>query len=455
MPDVNYNMDELFKKAAEEYPLNTDSSDWNKVYKALSPQNVPLEDTAKKNRSRRLLWLLLLLPLIAVIYKYSFNYTRGSRQESISKKYNQDEAKQKNIEEEIAGRKKSEVTLSGSNNTTTTSKKLIDNTQKKNPGPSSVRHISDEQNVSAQPVNIYKKNDNITDPTNSSNYKISASNTAPHTKADKKNQISDNNNNQTLDNNKTSTVIGNPDLNKEAIIKPGIIKPETQSETNNSENKKLTAADSLANHSINKASKKKSKEHHLYAGIIGGGDISTIKFQKIIKTGFIAGIITGYKLNKKWSIESGFYIDKKSYYTDGKYFSTKKVYIPTYTKIEDIDGDCHMIELPVNVKYNFKSDKKITWFALIGTSSYLMKKEEYEYRYKSYGELKEKQLSYKNSSKNWASIINVSAGYSRNIGRNGTLRIEPYIKIPFKGVGIGSLPITSSGVYFGFTKNLF
>jgi len=155
------------------------------------------------------------------------------------------------------------------------------------------------------------------------------------------------------------------------------------------------------------------------------------------------------------SIESGLLIDKKYYYSDGKYFNAKNIYVPTYTKLDDVDGNCNMIEFPLNVKYDFKSNKKVNWFAVAGVSSYFMSKENYKYRYQSYGWQVEKSLSLKDASKIWASVMNLSLGYSHNVGRTGTLRIEPYIKVPFKGIGTGSLPITSSGIYFGFTKNLF
>jgi len=84
-----------------------------------------------------------------------------------------------------------------------------------------------------------------------------------------------------------------------------------------------------------------------------------------------------------------------------------------------------------------------------------MSKENYDYRYSIYGQQKDSNLLVNDNSKIWASVMNVGVGYSHNIGRTGTLRIEPYIKIPFKGIGTGSLPIISSGIYFGFTKNLF
>ena len=62
---------------------------------------------------------------------------------------------------------------------------------------------------------------------------------------------------------------------------------------------------------------------------------------------------------------------------------------------------------------------------------------------------------FKDGSTVLASVLNVGLGYSHNLGKSAALRIEPYIRIPFKGFGSGELPITSTGIYFGFTKKLF
>src|SRR5574337_856772 len=64
MQYVNDDMDELFRRAAENYPLDTKGADWSKVVAAL--QGEAQEKTIpekKKNKNGRLLWLLLLLPL--------------------------------------------------------------------------------------------------------------------------------------------------------------------------------------------------------------------------------------------------------------------------------------------------------------------------------------------------------------------------------------------------------
>ena len=41
MQHLNDDMDELFRKAADEYPLNTGTPDWNKVAQGLAEEHVP------------------------------------------------------------------------------------------------------------------------------------------------------------------------------------------------------------------------------------------------------------------------------------------------------------------------------------------------------------------------------------------------------------------------------
>ena len=63
-------------------------------------------------------------------------------------------------------------------------------------------------------------------------------------------------------------------------------------------------------------------------------------------------------------------------------------------------------------------------------------------------------LSYTNETKNWFSVVNLSLGYTHKLGGNGSIRVEPYLKIPIKNIGVGNMPITSTGLNIGFTKTL-
>jgi hypothetical protein len=59
---------------------------------------------------------------------------------------------------------------------------------------------------------------------------------------------------------------------------------------------------------------------------------------------------------------------------------------------------------------------------------------------------------YKKSSSDLLAVISLSGGYNKSIGKSTKFFICPYLKIPVKGIGIGSLPIMSTGVNIGITK---
>lgn len=113
-----------------------------------------------------------------------------------------------------------------------------------------------------------------------------------------------------------------------------------------------------------------------------------------------------------------------------------------------------MFEIPLNLRYNFIVKQKSTLYATTGFSSYLMNKEFYTYSYLYNGVYGERGYTYNHSSKNWFSILNLGAGYERSLGKKTLFKIEPYFKIPLGGVGMGKLPISSAGIYVGFSRKL-
>jgi hypothetical protein len=49
-----------------------------------------------------------------------------------------------------------------------------------------------------------------------------------------------------------------------------------------------------------------------------------------------------------------------------------------------------------------------------------------------------------------AASIEVSAGYEKYFKNKQTLRIEPWIQIARKGIGIGQLPVSGFGIQAGY-----
>ena len=83
-----------------------------------------------------------------------------------------------------------------------------------------------------------------------------------------------------------------------------------------------------------------------------------------------------------------------------------------------------------------------------------MKKEKYDYQVVNNGQQYRYSSTYKNASTNFLAVANFAVGYNKTLKKNISLRLEPYIKIPLKGIGFGSLPIMSTGLNIGVTKKI-
>ena len=84
-----------------------------------------------------------------------------------------------------------------------------------------------------------------------------------------------------------------------------------------------------------------------------------------------------------------------------------------------------------------------------------MRSENYDYEYTQNNQPGgHNYLSYTKETKNWFSVANFSIGYTHKIGTAGSIRIEPYLKLPLANLGTANMPIMSTGLNIGFTKPL-
>ena len=231
--------------------------------------------------------------------------------------------------------------------------------------------------------------------------------------------------------------------------------PVSHEVTNNAQEKNSSEQQQQATAQSNSAKQniRVQKEKGLYAGIVAGMDLSSVQFQSV-KTGASQGLILGYAFNNRWSVESGVLWDKKRFYDDGSNFNPPG-YTPSSTvQIVSVNGTNRMYEWPLNVRYTI-IPRKHSLFATAGVSSYFMKTEHFDYEYvQSNQPGGHNYMTYNNATKNWFSVVNLSLGYSHKLGSVGSLRIEPYFKIPIGNLGTANMPIMSTGLNIGFTRSL-
>lgn len=197
----------------------------------------------------------------------------------------------------------------------------------------------------------------------------------------------------------------------------------------------------------NKAKSNKSGKFSINLSL--GPDISSVGIDNPGKLKMQYGIGIGYALSKKISLRAGFYASRKIYKADSADYHPPKAFWTYFDNLQTIDANCLVYEIPVNVVYNFSSSGKHNWFASAGLSSYLMKKETYNYLYKdSWNQPQIYSRSYKNENSHFFSVLSISGGYQYHLTDRFSLMAEPYMKMPLTGVGFGKVKLNSGGLLF-------
>ncbi len=193
--------------------------------------------------------------------------------------------------------------------------------------------------------------------------------------------------------------------------------------------------------------KQDKKVKGLELGVMAGPDLTTANFGGVYKTGYNFGLQIGYRFSNRWSVNTGIIYTKKFYKADSQDFHYK---MPWNYKLKNVEGNCSMWEIPVNVRYDLSYNDKRRWFASTGLSTYLMDKEYYDIYFTYNGNPNYPPYPYDSdtNSNYFFSIWNLSAGMERSLGKHFSIQAEPYLKIPLKGLGAGTMRMTSYGVLF-------
>ena len=233
-------------------------------------------------------------------------------------------------------------------------------------------------------------------------------------------------------------------------------KTSVNESTNSSTNPKVVAivpiAKDTSSQPITAASgkKKNSKQKNkaFSVALLAGLDESTVKFRYGNNTGINIGLLGGYHFNKNWSVHTGFVYTQKYYKLKGSDYHPPEHYWTQYVPLETVDGYCHMWEIPVLGRYTFNSKNNHQFFVSGGLSSYFMTKEHYNYNYKVAGMPVTKSWTNDSSVHHILSILDLSVGFQKNIGKRLSWQVEPYARIPLAGVGYGKIQLSSFGVNF-------
>ena len=174
-------------------------------------------------------------------------------------------------------------------------------------------------------------------------------------------------------------------------------------------------------------------------------DFSSINFFTPYKPGINIGLLAGYDFNNRWSIFTGAVLSRKIYsstevdksYSSGGY---------NYT-IDQLDGDCRVLDIPVNVYYSFFANHSFSIKAGLGLSSYLMLQEDYTYYVKKYYTTDVYYQNIDHQNNEWFQVMNVSILFQKKVSDRFYLELEPFYKAPLAGIGEGKVSLVSLGTF--------
>ena len=192
-----------------------------------------------------------------------------------------------------------------------------------------------------------------------------------------------------------------------------------------------------------------------YIGAAGGPDISNVKSGYFSYIGDQAGLLFGYGLLKKISFETGVLWNEKYYSSEGKHFNMSQIRssMPAGMEIVSLESHVSLIELPLSVRYDFLQKANYKLVVSGGVSCYIMTKERNLYNATVNGNAEKMLGVYHTYDCGWPAVAELSVGYDRIVFKNLNIRIEPYVKLPLQGIGVGNLPVSSAGIQIGITRH--
>ncbi len=208
---------------------------------------------------------------------------------------------------------------------------------------------------------------------------------------------------------------------------------------------------------VKKVAAKKKKTSSFFISFSAGPDLSFVSSGKAGTTKIVTGAGIGYTYKERLTLRTGFYSGRKVYSAGADAYNPPPAFTQFYPYLEKVDANCKVYEIPLSLSYNFGKGASKNWFLSAGLSSFLMNEETYNYFYKytPTGNTYTNKWTVRNENFHYFSVLTLSGGYQRNFGKRLSLMAEPYLKVPFGGVGYGKVKLNSGGVLFTAGIKLF
>jgi len=183
-------------------------------------------------------------------------------------------------------------------------------------------------------------------------------------------------------------------------------------------------------------------------------DFSTVGLGNFVSPGIRWNFMAEMGVSRRLKINTGITWVKNKYEAKGEDYHAPPRYWKNGISADEAYGECIMLDIPINVRYDFLISGRHQIFISGGASTYFLLKEDYYFEYEADDPDLPQHWGTDEVSIYPFKIINLSVGYQYNLGRKGALQIEPFIKLPTAGVGWGEVDLHTLGIYFMYKYRL-
>ena len=201
---------------------------------------------------------------------------------------------------------------------------------------------------------------------------------------------------------------------------------------------------------ITKTKQNRSNRKLYFGGGIGIAS-SWVKDQKWSSPMPTLNVFAGKKISKNFAIEAGVGYEAITYYTTGEYFNPKKNAMPSNMEVRSLRSSNSTLNIPIDLKYDIASGSKNLYFKA-GVNNRVLLREKNTYDALMSGVPEEVKASYKDAKFQPLSDIRIAVGVGIPVGKKNSLSVEPYLRLPTKGLGVGNVSLMQGGLQVVFRR---
>jgi hypothetical protein len=170
------------------------------------------------------------------------------------------------------------------------------------------------------------------------------------------------------------------------------------------------------------------------------------------KAGSSVGLTVDYVFAPHWYLGTGILATRRNYAARNQDYHVPQGYYQQnniYGGVNFVKGSFYMMEVPLNLRYDFSVAGNTLFFISAGSSSYFLTTENANLYWHHFNMDMCSPMDHLPIQRtNLFATINLSAGVEAGLSNSLSLLIAPYTKLPTKKLGLGQVQMNSVGINF-------